>query len=428
MAAHTRLREWADAQLVGHTDFNSIFYQLLTLFGKIQAASPVDEVTKAAEDVAFSLWHLADFFETRPYNVTTFDELKKLGAELVRLRETVGTLEREQQEAATRPAEVRILTQDLDPVLQALARIGSSIFGLDAKLDNLIKPEESKPLLLESSTPANHPLPAAPENAKVKQEEEVYFVTLERYTQWLEETRVFERQMRDNLATLQEHQESLKYGASGQDRSGEIQVINLTLSNLAATRQPIEQAIQRIKSYLAALKTVQQGVQEDCMNIELPAINAGVQSRTAEPSVEADQSEQDPVKDTSTEVAPMRNRSTLVTFGGPTNSSPAEVFVATLFEMIPRKATKARGLTKMIQQAIESGLASRFGWETASAIEEEFKKAKESGHVKLIILRMHPMLKGKLILSRSSTPLPWSISEIFSDDDVLKFYGTFEKK
>lgn len=419
IAAFDRIRMWADGMLVGHTDFNKIFYEVLNLLGKIKAGNSPEEVARTAEEVAVLLCQHAEFFEQTPYNVTGYEELQVLGSELVSLRAKVRQFDQEPKESV--PAfETHEIKQGLDPVLEA-------IVGIGIKLDSLllqhvgqsvsIVPAEQAVVLVEHAvSPANDDL-------------QEFTEILLRNRAWLHSTREFEGSMRDNLADVVEHQDGLTYGLKGADRSHEIVAIHQALSNLAEVRKPVEEANREIEGYIAARAVVNRGVQDKHRNVSLPVLR----SETADSSSDtATQPKKEipltPLSKTlTTSNEPNKNRKiSLVKAGTEMGSGPAEVFFVTLFELIPRTKNRARGYSKMMRNAFSSGLAQKFQWSSVKELEDEYQKGGKETYAKQVLLRMNGVASGALVLSRTATTLPWSVNEIFTEEEIGSFQKMFE--
>lgn len=398
-AAYDRIREWADGMLVGHTDFNKIFYDIITLMGKIKAGAAPDDVAKLAEGVAMQLCQLAEFFEQVPFNVKSYEELNSLGVELVALRKL------KQIEVTPRNglvAEISVAQQDLAPILQAIAGMGN-------KLDSVLAQQVVHTVSAQVS----------PIVDLKKDDVQISTDSLGRYREWLRLIREFETTMREERASLLEYQEGLKYGVKGIDRSTDIRTIEQLLSHLVEVRQPVEEATREIEVYLAAWKVVNRGVLEKYQTVTLPAF------QDSRPSVEIVPSKQSDVLSAPEETAPkedqQNNKAHLAKLGARVGANPAEVLFVSLFDLVPRGPRQARGYRKMMQYAFTSGLAQKFGWRSADDLEKEYQTASKESHVRKELMRMNGAPKGTLVLSRKATLLPWAVSDIFSDEEMESF-------
>lgn len=404
IVAYDKFREWADGMLVGHTDFNKVFYEVIRLLGEIKAGNAPDKVAKAAEDVVILLCQLAEFFEQAPFKVKSYEELQALGAELVMLRNQLKQVEVKKEESPP-IYEVPVTEQNLNPILEAIAGIGSKI--------DLV--------LLQRVIPATPVAPTQVEPPTDSKTDDVkqYTETLLKYREWLRSTRDFEMMMRDRLAELHEHQQGRQYGIPGVDKSADVQAVEQLLNSLVDIRKPVEIAVRELEAYIAAWNVIHRGVLEKYRNVELPEMCAS----TANFVMSVD------VKDTTSsppvQIVPEKNSLTgkkqLAFLGTATESSPAEVLYVTLFDLVPRGKGQARGYHSMARNAFTAGLVQKFGWDSAEALLAEYQQGKKDSYVREALLRKNGVAKNSLILSRTPTPLPWAVTDVFSEVEIEKF-------
>lgn len=417
IAAYDSIKQWADGMLIGHTDFNKIFYEIINLLGKIKAGNSPDEVTKAADALGLQLSQLSEFFEQSPYNVKSFDELKALGVELEELRKQV-TTEKATKETS-HVTQISVPQQDLSPILQAIAEIGSR---LDVALLDRVNSTPVQMVATEIES----------DSTVVVDDVEECTEILAKYREWLRSVREFETDLRDKLAILVEHQEGLRYGVRGVDRSGDILNIEHSLNGLVETRRPAEKACRKIEAYIAAWKIVYSGLEDTDKHLPLPAMRSSppvmVEATKEAPNLPPvslpAQSKEYPEKQ------PEKTRDHLANLGECIGANPAEVFYVTLFELLPRGRGQAGGYRSMIKDAFALGFAQKYGWTKESELDLEYQSVdKEESHVRNKLLRMNGAPNGTLVLSRDRAYLlPWAVGEVFTDEEVDQFKNLIELK
>lgn len=404
ITAYDKLRQWADGMLVGHTDFNKVFYDILQLLGKIKAGTETEAVEKLTEVIAIELCEHVEFFENQPFNVSTYAELRALGVELIELRADL-------KHATTTSTDIvpldnaPVVQQNLDPILQAVTSIGN-------KLDLVLLQQ------LERITPEpSHKI----EDSK-KVELQKCTETLLKYREWLESTYEFEANMRDMLDDHKELQEGFRCNVPDiADQSADIVAIDEVLNGLMQTRKPVQEAVFELERYITAWKIVNHNIPEKYLEVELPKVNGEIVVSSVSDVHKTDEvtatKSQLPLKE-----GPLKDRNNLNVLGFYTKSSSAEVFFVSLFDLIPSSSKGKAGYKKMMRLAIQSGLAQKYGWNTEADLRNDYEKSSTKSFARSELLRFNGVANGSsVILSRSSITLPWRISDVFSEEEIEHF-------
>ncbi|MDO8492411.1 MAG: hypothetical protein Q7S34_02115 [bacterium] len=108
---------------------------------------------------------------------------------------------------------------------------------------------------------------------------------------------------------------------------------------------------------------------------------------------------------------------------------PGEVFQISLYEILPRKRraknnvlqANNRGFIKLIEIATQLGMGKAFGWETVSDVIQASRGTRRNNLAVSLLAERGTPLGGSMTFVRTDIPLPWSVTEIFTQAHINLF-------